>query len=238
MKILVFLHGTTIMHNSAIGHKRKEIVKQVIKRDKSVLDYDSYIPIGEAVNKLKSWWKQGAEILYLSSHKTKKDVEKDRFVLKKYGFPEGPVFYRQEGEQYKDVAERIMPDILIEDDCKSLCGKDEMTITHVRPEVKKNIKSIVVKEFGGIDHLPNRIRDLLNFTKYRHFFKVWFSPSLHQDILNALNLLALAWTTLGVYMVVGDKLGRLKIVWVSGIVIVLFVSSVLAISGMIKTFEE
>ena len=163
MKILIFLHGTTIMHKSAVGHTREEIVKQVVKEDKSVHDYVSYVPVGNAVKKLKIWKKQGAEILYLSSHETIEDIEKDKFVLKKYDFPDGHVLFRQNGEQYKDVAEKIMPDILIEDDCESIGGKDEMTITHVKPELKKKIKSIVVKEFSGIDHLPDKISALLDY---------------------------------------------------------------------------
>ncbi|MEW6408349.1 MAG: hypothetical protein AB1465_06715 [Patescibacteria group bacterium] len=163
MKILVFLHGTTIMHKNAVGHTREEIVKQVEAKEKSVHDYKSYVPVGNAVKKLQNWKKDGAEILYLSSHETAEDVEKDKFVLKKYGFPDGQVLFRQTGEQYKDIAERIMPDILIEDDCESIGGKDEMTITHVRPELKKKIKSIVVKEFSGLDHLPDKISALLKY---------------------------------------------------------------------------
>lgn len=162
MKILVFLHGTTIMHKNAVGHKREEIVKQVVDGDRSVYDYISYVPVGNAVKKLKTWKKQGAEILYLSFHKTIDDVKKDKFVLKKYGFPDGQVLFRQKGEKYKDVAEKIMPDVLIEDDCESIGGKDEMTITHVKHKVKKKIKSIIVKEFSGIDHLPDKISALLD----------------------------------------------------------------------------
>jgi hypothetical protein len=160
MKILVFLHGTTIMHKNAVGYTREEIVKQALARDKSVYDYISYVPVGNAVKKLQIWKNQGVEILYLSSHVDVKDVEKDKFVLKKYGFPDGQVFFRQKGEQYKDIAEKIMHDILIEDDCESIGGKEEMIITHVKPELKKRIKSIVVKEFGGIDHLPDKISEL------------------------------------------------------------------------------
>ncbi len=111
MKTLVFLHGTTIMHKAAIGHTREEIVKQVIAGDKSVHDYASYVPVGQAVKKLKAWQQQGVEILYLSSHETVEDVEKDKSVLKKYGFPDGRVLFRQKGEQYQDIAERIMPDV-------------------------------------------------------------------------------------------------------------------------------
>jgi hypothetical protein len=40
--------------------------------------------------------------------------------------------------------------------------EDEMTITNVRPEIKRKIKSVPVKEFGGIDHLPDQLSALLN----------------------------------------------------------------------------
>jgi hypothetical protein len=32
-----------------------------------------------------------------------------------------------------------------------------MTYPHLKPELKAKIKSIVVKEFGGIDHPPDDI---------------------------------------------------------------------------------
>jgi hypothetical protein len=160
MKILVFLHGTLIMHKNGEGKTREERVRQVLDKDLSVLDYISYVPVGNAVEKLKSWQTQGAELLYLSSHETAEDVEKDTSVLEKYEFPKGQIFYRQNGESYKDIAEKITPDVLIEDDCESIGGTKEMTITFVRPEIKKMIKSVVVKEFSGIDHLPDSIKDL------------------------------------------------------------------------------
>jgi len=55
-----------------------------------------------------------------------------------------------------------MPDILIEDDCESIGGKNEMTITHINPKLKTKIKSITIKEFEGIDHLPDKISELLD----------------------------------------------------------------------------
>ncbi|MFC1936145.1 hypothetical protein ACFLYP_00610 [Chloroflexota bacterium] len=163
MKILVFLHGTTIMHKSALGVSRIDRVKQVEDQEKSVRDFASYVPIGGAVDKLQKWKDLGAEILYLSSHKNIEDVDKDRQVLKKFNFPEGQVLFRQKGQAYKEVAETIAPDVLIEDDCESIGGKDEMTITFVKPEIKAKIKSIPVKEFGGIDHLPDNISELLDY---------------------------------------------------------------------------
>jgi len=164
MKILVFLHGTLIMHKNAENKTREEIAQQVLDKDKSVHDYVSYIPVGNAVEKLKVWQRQGAEILYLSSHEIAEDVEKDKLVLRKYGFPKGQVFYRQSGESYKDIAEKIVSDVLIEDDCKSIGGEKEMTITYVKPEIKQRIKSIVIKEFSGIDNLPDDLNALVNFS--------------------------------------------------------------------------
>jgi hypothetical protein len=99
----------------------------------------------------------------LSSHKNAKDVEKDKFVLKKYAFPDGQIFYRRNREKYKDVVERIrpLPDVIVEDDCESIGGKVEMVYPNLRPELKTKIKSIVVKEFKGIDHIPDRISELV-----------------------------------------------------------------------------
>ena len=148
------------MHKSTENKTREERVKQVINGEPSVHDYTSYVPVGNAVEKLKSWQSQGADIFYLSSHETAEDVEKDKSVLEKYGFPKGQILYRQNGESYKDIAEKNIPDVLIEDDCESIGGEKEMTITFVKPEIKLKIKSIVVKEFSGIDNLPNNISNL------------------------------------------------------------------------------
>ncbi len=148
------------MHRNAAGKTREERVKQSLEREESVLDYASYIPIGSAVKKLNSWKRQGVEIIYLSSHESEADVEKDKSVLRKYDFPEGQVLYRKNGESYKDITEKIIPDILIEDDCESIGGEKEMTITFVKPDIKEKIKSVVVKEFQGIDHLPDDIKSL------------------------------------------------------------------------------
>ncbi len=157
MKILIFLHGTAIMHQNAVGKTREERVGQSIGREESVLDYGSYVPIGNVVGKLKKWKQQGAKILYVSSHKSEIDINKDILVLKKYEFPEGEVLFRKNGESYQDVVGKVVPDVLIEDDCESIGGEGEMIITHVEPEIKKKLKSIVVREFQGIDNLPDNI---------------------------------------------------------------------------------
>jgi len=161
MKIMVFLHGTAIMHRRALGRTREERVRQVLHDDESVKDFGSYVPVDGAVQKLQAWSRQGADIIYLSSQQAAADLEKDRLVLQTHRFPEGPVFYRQAGEAYADIAERILPDILIEDDCESIGGQAEMTSPHLSPALRSRIKCIVVKEFGGIDHLPEDISGLL-----------------------------------------------------------------------------
>jgi 2-methylisocitrate lyase-like PEP mutase family enzyme len=123
MKILVFTEGTLIMHRNAAGHTRKEIVEQVKANEESINDYASYIPVGNAVEKLKAWEKQGAEILYLTSRTKPEEIEDIVRILEKYDFPEGLLLSRQGSEDYKDVAERIAPDVLIEDDCESIGGR-------------------------------------------------------------------------------------------------------------------
>lgn len=163
MKIMIFLEGTTTMHKTGIGHTREKIVEQA--RDKVVAPgyFADFVPVGDAVKKLASWKNQGAEILYLTSRRKTDQIEYVKQGLKKYNFPDGQFLFRQKNEEYKDVAERVVPDILIEDDCESLGGMDEWTITHVRPEIKNRIKSIIVKEFGGIDRLPDKISALFSY---------------------------------------------------------------------------
>jgi len=158
---MIFLPGTSIMHKNAAGLVREERVQQFFDGDQSLHDYASYVQVDNAATKLQHWHQQGAEIVYLSSHKNMEDVAKDEWVLRKYGFPTGPVFFRHSGEQYSDVAEAVLPDILIEDDAKCIGGEIEMTYPHIKPEFKARIKSIVVAEFGGIDHLPDDVATLI-----------------------------------------------------------------------------
>ncbi len=161
MRILVFTEGTIIMHSGGVGHDRDEIVRQVEENEESVGDFASYVPIGDAVGRLAAWKRGGAEILYLTSRKKHEEIESIRGVLKEHGFPEGRLLFRQPDEEYWNVAERAAPDILAEDDCESIGGADEMTITHVKPDARVGIKSIAVKEFGGIGHLPDSAPALL-----------------------------------------------------------------------------
>lgn len=121
-----------------------------------------YIPIGNCVTKIRNWEQQGATIVYLTSRRKVSDVEKIRELLVRNGFPGTRLYYRDGIEKYKDIAEAIIPAVLVEDDCRSIGGKWQMTITYVRADIRRKIKSIVVKEFGGIDHLPDKLSDLLD----------------------------------------------------------------------------
>lgn len=172
MKILVFLQGTIIMHKNAVGKTREEVVEQVKNQEKSVRDFGSYVPIGKTTEKLNMWKEQGAQILYLSSlieNKKirdnevlgKNDPRADQEVLNRHEFPKGTIYHRQKGETYAQIAERIVPNVLIEDDCESIGGEKDMTITYIKLDIKRRIKSIPVKEFGGIDHLPDNLNELL-----------------------------------------------------------------------------
>ena len=174
MKILVFLQGTLLIHKSAIGKTREQIIKQAKDQGKSVRDFNAYVPVSNAVGKLRKWAEQGAEIFYLSALTEdtnargdevvgKEGLIIDQEVLDRNGFPKGEIYHRQKGESYAQIAERIMPDILIEDDCESIGREKEMTITFINPKIKQKIRSIVVKEFSGIDNLPDNLNELLKY---------------------------------------------------------------------------
>ncbi len=156
MRVLVFTEGTLLIHREWIGLSREDIVK-LVRAGQASRDFAGSVPAGGAVAKLRTWRRQGAAICYLTSRRLPDEVDDIRGVLARYGFPEGEVFFRRGDEAYSDVAERVRPDVLIEDDCESIGGEAEMTYPHVRPAVKAGITSIVVKEFGGIDHLPDEL---------------------------------------------------------------------------------
>jgi hypothetical protein len=151
LRLLIFTEGTLLMHGSAKGHTREEIVRQSREdTDPLLSDWKRYVPIGDAPRKLQFWEEQGAEILYLTSRTVKSEIDAIQLVLEKYGFPKGELCFRRQGEKYKDVAERILPDVLIEDNCESIGGEVEMTYPHIHPKRQKRIKSIVVRNLRGL----------------------------------------------------------------------------------------
>ena len=145
--IMIFTEGTVLGPKNILG----------------LYFHANYIPIGNCREKIRSWAEQGAEIVYITSRKTGKQVNEIHFLLAKYDFPGTRLYYREKNQKYKDIVEEVMPDILIEDDCWSIGGKWQMCITHVKPGLKERIESIVVKEFKGIDHLPDLLPALLDY---------------------------------------------------------------------------
>lgn len=143
-RILIFTEGTILAPPSIFKH----------------FNHTSYIPIKNAVAKITSWYKQGFEIMYLTSCKKEKHVGEIKELLIKNQFKGQNLYYRDKRQKYKDIVEEIMPDILIEDDCRSIGGKWQMCITYVKPEIKVGIKSIVVNEFKGIDDLPDKLGEM------------------------------------------------------------------------------
>ena len=163
---MVFTEGTIFSHIDWIGLAREEIVRRVREGERP--DIAGTIPIGNAAGKLQGWSRAGAEIVYLTSCREPREIEQVREVIRRYDFPIGQLLFRREREEYKDVAERSMPDVIVEDDCESIGGEVEMTYPHIRPELKTGIISVVIREFGGIDHLPEMPFDLMNYKQADH----------------------------------------------------------------------
>lgn len=143
LTIMIFVEGTILKPKSRL----------------SLYNHKTYIPIGNAVKIIESWQQQGANIIFCTSRK-KGQADDIATRLKRYGFKGNFLAIRDPRESYKDIIEMIQPDILIEDDCKSIGGSWQMCITKVRPEIKSKIVSIVVPEFKGIDNLPMDIEQL------------------------------------------------------------------------------
>jgi hypothetical protein len=162
MRLLVLLHGTVLMHAGAVGVTRAERVAQVRAKHPTVREYGAYVPVGDTVAKLRRWQDAGAVADYLSSHRNPDDVALDVLVLRTHDFPAGRVFARLPGETYGDIAGREAPDVLVEDDCESI-GADQITYPQIAPSVQARIKSIIIPEFGGIDHLPDDPQALLHW---------------------------------------------------------------------------
>lgn len=125
----------------------------------SIYNHRAYIPIGNCIKKISGWQEQGAEIIYCTSRKGKQ-AEGIAELMLQYGIPGTYLYYREKGESYSDIVEKLRPDVLIEDDCKSIGGIWQMCISKVDENIRNQIRSIVVNEFKGIDHLPDDLSSL------------------------------------------------------------------------------
>jgi hypothetical protein len=134
--IMVFVEGTILKPKSWLH----------------LYNHNAYIPIGNAVEIIAAWQLQNANIIYCTSRK-RQQADQIASLLRRYGFRGDLLVFRERKETYKAIVEAIQPDILIEDDCKSIGGAWQRCITKVKPEIKERIVSIIVPEFKGIDHL-------------------------------------------------------------------------------------
>lgn len=134
MRIMVFIEGTTFK----------------TKFPMFLFTKYGYKPIGNAVGIVNTWRNEGHDIC-LCSYVRKRRYNFVKRIIDFHGMKYTEILCREKGEQYREIVERIKPDILIEDDCKSIGGQKEWCITNVREEIKVGIYSIIVPEFNGID---------------------------------------------------------------------------------------
>ena len=133
-KIMIFIEGTTFYTRPILFLFTKY----------------GYKPIGNAVQIVNSLYDKGHGI-YLCSYVRVKRYAFIKSTIDFYGMKYTEILCRNQNEQYSDIVERIRPNILIEDDCRSIGGQNKWCITNVSNEIKTEIQSIIVPEFKGID---------------------------------------------------------------------------------------
>ncbi len=136
MRIMIFIEGTTFYTKPFLFFFSKY----------------GYKPIGNAVRIVNTWYGKGYEV-YLCSYVRKNRYNFIKRVVDFYGMSYTEILCRNKGEAYSEIVEQLKPDILIEDDCKSIGGLKACCITGVKEEIKAGIQSIIVPEFSGIDSI-------------------------------------------------------------------------------------
>lgn len=135
-KIMIFVEGT--------------ILKPKYNNILSRISMTTYIPINNAIETLKKWQEEGYEVIYLTSLKGRRAMKMAQH-LDELGFTGSMVGYRQKNQDYATLIKEELPDILIEDNCLSVGGEQNMCYNLLSDELKKEIKHIVIEEFKGID---------------------------------------------------------------------------------------
>lgn len=136
-KIMIFTEGTIL---------KPKYVNNTLSR----INVMGYVPIKNSIEKLKRWQEEGYEVIYITSLKGRKAMKMAQ-KLDELGFIGSMVGYRQKNQDYATLIKEEMPDILIEDNCRSIGGEKNMCYSQLSDELKNNIKHIVVEEFEGID---------------------------------------------------------------------------------------
>lgn len=162
MKILVFLQGTILVEQNVAGNTREESVARSRELNLSKGPFGGMVPIGGSVAKLTRCREKGATILYLTASRKPENVLKSLEALNQHGLPEGELFSRGSTRSYAEIAQELGPDIIVENDCKSIGGEKEMVYPNMTPEARSRTKSVVVREFEGIDHLPDDPKKMIS----------------------------------------------------------------------------
>ena len=136
-KIMIFVEGTIL---------KPRFENNILSR----ISVTNYVPIGDAINTLKKWQEEGYEVIYLTSLKGRGAMKMAQH-LDELGFTGSMVGYRQKNQDYATLIKEELPDILIEDNCSSIGGEENMCYNLLSEKLKKEIKHIVVEEFKGID---------------------------------------------------------------------------------------
>lgn len=109
-------------------------------------------PIGNAVKIVHALHDHGHAI-DLCSYVRRARYHFIKSVVDFYGMKYTAILCRDRGQTYREIVEQLKPNVLIEDDCKSIGGTRACCITNVNEEIKKEIQSIIVPEFTGIDNI-------------------------------------------------------------------------------------
>lgn len=139
-KIMIFIEGTTFYTKPFLFLFSKK----------------GYEPLGKSIKIVNDLFDRGNEI-YLCSYVRKNRYSFIKSIMDYYKVKYTQILCRDKGENYSDLVEHVRPDILIEDDCTSIGGEKEWCITNVREDIRTNIKSIIIEEFTGIDHIEKEI---------------------------------------------------------------------------------
>ena len=125
------------------------------------------VPIGNSAAKVNSWRNHGAEICYATASKKPENVRRSEEALRRWSFPEGVLLSRRNEESYADIAVREKPDVIVEDDCESIGEAKEMIYPNLPEETRQTTASVVLREFEGIDGLPDDPKLLLPSIQHR-----------------------------------------------------------------------
>lgn len=138
-----------------VGDTREDSVRRSRERAAKGGPLGELIPIRQSAAKVTLWRNHGAEICYVTASRKAENVRRSEEALRRWSFPDGILLSRKNGESYADIAMSTKPDIIVEDDCESIGGAKEMIHTNLPESVKQSIASVVVREFEGVDSLPD-----------------------------------------------------------------------------------